>query len=131
MYNKQQDMSEMAKRIKIAREHLNLTQDNIAKNSHITKRAYVNYEGGVRSVPSEVLSVYSEYGIDVNWLLTGKGEMFLPKKEEETPSAHIDDEMTTEVISLMGGLDEQGKQAVLLAARQAERITRLEKKFAE
>jgi hypothetical protein len=32
-------------------------------------------------------------------------------------------------MALMGGLDEQGKQAVLLAARQAERITRLEKKL--
>ncbi|MDO5562786.1 MAG: helix-turn-helix transcriptional regulator, partial [Synergistaceae bacterium] len=63
------------KRLLQARECLKKTQKEIASMANISVRAYINYENGQREVPRSVMNVYSQLGVNVNWLLSGEGEM--------------------------------------------------------
>lgn len=56
----------------------------------ISKDALALYERGENSPAAPVLTVYREvFGIDINWLLTGEGEMFaVPTKAPPSPRFH-------------------------------------------
>jgi transcriptional regulator with XRE-family HTH domain len=78
-------------RMALAREFLKLTQKGIAEKAGIHLRTYARYESpdGGREIPASVLSVFAQAGINVNWLLTGEGEMFIGDKSEGQPSVAV------------------------------------------
>ena len=50
-----------------------------AKDLGISQTTYSNYENGSRSIPDAIyVKLQNEYNVNLNWLICGKGEMFLP-----------------------------------------------------
>lgn len=73
-----------------------LVQSDFALKLGISPRAYVNYERGERKPPYEVLiQLYETLDVNLNWLITGKGEMF-----NKQPSAS-NDELEQKVVEVM------------------------------
>ena len=70
----------MKTRIKQIRKHYNLNQEDFGKRIGAKQSTVTAYECGNR-VPMDVTitSICREFGVNEEWLRTGKGEMFLPK----------------------------------------------------
>lgn len=67
-------------RVAQVREHLELSQDKMARQLELSLRAYANYERGERTIPVELLrSLYKRFSVDPIWLLTGDGHMILDR----------------------------------------------------
>lgn len=62
-------------RIKEFRRALGLTQMQFAERMGIPVRTLKGYEMGERSPGSEALAAMAKTGVNLNWLLTGSGEM--------------------------------------------------------
>lgn len=57
-------------RIRNLREDSDMTQQQIADKLYVTRRAYSNYEIGIRSIPIEILSKIADiYGTSVDYLI--------------------------------------------------------------
>ena len=57
-------------RIRNLREDSDMTQQQIANKLCISRRAYSNYETGVRRIPTEILSQIADiYGTSVDYLI--------------------------------------------------------------
>lgn len=70
----------VGERIKAVRKTLGLTQAEFAARISSTQNTITRYETGNRSPSSTVLAMIGQtYGINLEWLRTGVGEMFLPK----------------------------------------------------
>lgn len=74
----------MEKRIQKIRKFTSLSQEDFAKEIGIAFRAYTSYERGNRKPSFEYLNiVFVKYNINLNWLITGEGEMFnVPKYDD-------------------------------------------------
>ena len=70
----------MKNRIKQIRKHYNLNQEDFGKRIGAKQSTVTAYECGNR-VPMDVTitSICREFGVNEEWLRTGKGEMFMPK----------------------------------------------------
>ena len=59
------------------RKQIQLSQKEFAVKLNINPLTYVNYERGDRKPPYEILiKLFSEYNVNLNWLIADKGEMF-------------------------------------------------------
>lgn len=78
----------LAVRLKTARETLGKTQRDIASGCSVSVQMWQGYESG-KSVPGgKVLEGLARLGINVNWLLTGEGEVKISKalgEKENSP----------------------------------------------
>ncbi len=64
-----------ASRLRLLREKE--SRENFAKKLGLSPRALVNYENGTRVPKSNLVSqICARLGININWLLTGKGPMY-------------------------------------------------------
>lgn len=82
----------MNKRLKELRKALGLTQGEFGKILGITTSGVSDIESGRRNVTEQhliMLSNYKEKPIDVNWIRTGEGEMFLPVLEEDEMALYV------------------------------------------
>lgn len=93
------DSKHVGQRLRMAREHLGLTQKYVADSAGLTVRGYLNYEQGLRSAPAHLLNIYSMLNVNTNWLLTGEGEMF--QNTEQTAAS--DDNEAELLDGLLGG----------------------------
>ena len=79
----------MNERIKEVREHLGLTQKELAGKLGIAFRSLQNYESTSRKIPSDMIKeLYTQFSVNPVWLLTGEGSMYgspgtIPQTEEE------------------------------------------------
>jgi len=76
------------------RAHLGITKKEFASKLGITQNAYTNYISGKRNIPTNlVLKIKQLFDISIEWLLTGKGEMFLkdstPAKTDNTDDIEV------------------------------------------
>ncbi|NPV38325.1 MAG: helix-turn-helix transcriptional regulator [Brevinematales bacterium] len=73
-------------RLEELRKQLNMTQQEFAKELNIPQRTYSNYENETNKIPPEILQlISSKFHVNLHWLLTGEGEMYLkPWKLGET-----------------------------------------------
>jgi transcriptional regulator with XRE-family HTH domain len=66
-----------AQRIKEARENKNISQRELVKRLGINQTSLVHYETGKREPRiGYLIGLIRETGVNGNWLLTGKGEMY-------------------------------------------------------
>ncbi len=73
----------IGKRFKEIRKSLKLNQTELSNEIKLTQSAISQIEKNLISPSSEVLiNISLAYKIDINWLLTGKGEMFLSDSKE-------------------------------------------------
>jgi SOS-response transcriptional repressor LexA len=79
----------MPERLKLARKRLGLNQKEMAKLLGVSQSNISSYEGGLHEPNSKALSVLSENGINLNWLLTGEGEMLRSDVVRDKKTAEI------------------------------------------
>lgn len=83
-------MSDFGKRLQEARKSLGLGVAEMSERLGLEKNSYYKYEDGSRFPRPEVLSdLVEKLDIDVNWLLTGHGEMFIGAPGKKKP--HLND----------------------------------------
>lgn len=71
-------MEELGNRLRAIRKNLKLTQSGFAKKINVLYETISKYETGKVLPCSQFLSkLYHAYNVDINWLITGKGSMFL------------------------------------------------------
>ena len=69
-------MNEINKRLKLLRKKISMTQQEFAKILGISQNFLSAIETGDRGVPIERLESLSEINANLDWLITGQGEMF-------------------------------------------------------
>mgnify|MGYP004517612555 CR=1 FL=1 len=71
----------IANQLKIFRKNNNISADEMAKAINAKPSTIYNYENGYSKPNVDVLNILIEkYNLNINWLLTGKGSMFLENK---------------------------------------------------
>lgn len=74
----------MNERIKLVRKSAGLTLDKFGKRIGISAPACSNLESGKTNPSSQtILSICREFSVSEKWLLTGEGEMRVPRTQEE------------------------------------------------
>lgn len=74
-------------RIKEFRKKLNLSQQELAKHLNMQPQALARYEKDKVKPSIELAKKLTDlFNINLNWLLTGKGEMFLNETQKQLPS---------------------------------------------
>jgi transcriptional regulator with XRE-family HTH domain len=64
-------------RIVKVRDSLGLTQKDFAKDIYVSQTYYSNVERGTRPINNRIIAlICSQYGVNKEFLLTGKGKMF-------------------------------------------------------
>lgn len=77
-------MNNLHSRVKILRKQLGFSQEEFASKLGITKQAISNIETG-KSSPSPVIlfKMHKEMDINLNYVISGHGEMFTMDKNNE------------------------------------------------
>ena len=76
----------IGKRIKVIRG--DLSRPEFGQKIGVSRAAVQNYETLDHIPKGDVLQrIHNEYGVDLNWLLTGEGESYNKDKQEGLPSA--------------------------------------------
>lgn len=80
----------MNERIKELRKALNLTQSDFGEKIGVKGNTITNYESGLR-IPSDavVLSICRDFNVNLNWLRTGEGEMFMELDADDEIAAYV------------------------------------------
>lgn len=80
----------MFDRIKEIREKIFITQQQMANVLNVRKQAISDYERGINTIPTKALIILiNDYNININWLLSGKGNMLLSDTDNINTSQHI------------------------------------------
>lgn len=62
---------------RIFRKILNKTQDDLAAEMNVCKATISNFERGYTHIkPNYLFYMYTTYGLNISWLMTGKGNIF-------------------------------------------------------
>ena len=71
-------MSELFKRFKLAREHTGLSQKEFGEKTDMSQRDISQLENGKKVfLKLSYIQFLNESGVNLNWLISGKGEKFL------------------------------------------------------
>lgn len=94
---------QLGKRFKDFRKKLNLTQAKLAEALSCKQATIADYEKGRITPSAKILNIMVEnYNLNVNWLLTGEGPMFLnqepntnnvPAREETSKLKKLEEEI--------------------------------------
>lgn len=69
-------------RIRVFRRLLKMTQKDFAESVNLNHRTYASYESGQADLRVKVMQdLLAKYGVNLNWLIGGIGEMTLPTRE--------------------------------------------------
>lgn len=71
-------------RLKQIRNSHSMTHQDFAESLGITRLTVIRYENGERFPDAQfLLALHEKYFVDINWLLTGKGDMGLSNQGTE------------------------------------------------
>lgn len=73
----------MNERLREIRKSCQESQRAFAARFGLVQQTYANYESGKADIPMQLLRQLSSAGINLNWLLSGQGSMYLDGKEGE------------------------------------------------
>jgi transcriptional regulator with XRE-family HTH domain len=90
-------MSSFSERLKQVRVALQLTQTEIAESIGVSQQAWTHYEKE-RRYPylQQLTQLVLKYNINLNWLLTGEGEMFIGESLAKNNTTHSQDDSSYE-----------------------------------
>jgi transcriptional regulator with XRE-family HTH domain len=101
-------------RIKIIRKTLKISQREFVKRIYISQSLLAEMETGRRNVNKRIIQlIASQYNVNKDWLLTGKGEMFTESM------TNIKFEELTEIFN---ALDDMLKDYLLLQSKELLKI---------
>lgn len=97
-------------RLKQIRQNLNLSQESFGKELGFSRQYLSNIENNRDTLNNEKLvKLVKMYNVNLNWLLTGRGEMFNSPEKKETDFDKKVEQKVTEVLNKYG-LTDTGKQ---------------------
>ena len=99
----------VGERLKKARESLNISQIRLAEQVGVSQGTISKWERGLCEIPYSVMEYLAKaYNVNLHWLLTGEGEMFI-KREHKIPTEKAS--IVPELASFLALLpEEQQKQ---------------------
>lgn len=111
--------SEIGERLREWRQALGLTQAQLAERLGVHIGVLKKYEQGVNVPGGEPLGALARTGVNVNWLLTGEGEMrSAPALGELAPAYlaadHPQAERWRKLIELVDGIEDTERRGALL-----------------
>lgn len=73
-FRKPPERTQISARLQEVREHLRLSQAEMAESLGLSLRGYRNYEQGLRDLPGQVyFTIFERYDLDPIWLYSGQG----------------------------------------------------------
>jgi len=120
---------DIGNRIKLVREHSGLKQNSFARSIGISQ-SYLSELLNNAKMPSQtiLIAISLRYAINLNWLLTGEGEMLLTREAKECPSGATDI-VTEKILIMLEDLDEEEKRDVLKYLDKAKHKKKLEERI--
>ena len=84
------ELKPIGQRLLAVRKFFKLSQEEIGKITHYSKSLISEVEKGGKKPSSQYLySLLTQFNIDANWILTGKGEMFLDGRSDSPEDKDI------------------------------------------
>lgn len=131
--------SDIGDRIKVWRKHLGLTQVTFAELSGIRIGVLKKYEAGYNIPGGDALASIANTGANINWLLTGEGNMHQPLEiEQKQLSPEELEEFNQEfkhIFDLLLQIEEDKRgdaiNEMLSRVREEVRISEMERKLKE
>jgi transcriptional regulator with XRE-family HTH domain len=77
------EIDNVGSRLLAVRAHLKMTQVSFGEATGIPKSTLQKYEGSHRDPGCEALAAIARLGVNVNWLLTGAGEMLATAQHKQ------------------------------------------------
>lgn len=113
----------IGKRVVSLRKKLSLTQTVFGEKINVTKSQIGNIENDRRILTDRTISdICREFNVNEDWLRYGKEPMFRPAKT-------IDNELTIEIVKLIGTDDEFTKQCILQYLKLSDQSKAMFKDF--
>lgn len=94
-------MNRLSERLKIIRDHIKETQKSMSKRFNLGENTWQTYELYGKTPKGETLAALAELGFDINWLLTGQGNMMISGDGPRIPLPHIDDQLVGEAVEFV------------------------------
>ena len=86
--------------LRTIRNTLKLSQQEFGKLLGIPQTTYANYENGKTNIPDDIkLKLFSEFSVNLNWLISGEGNMLL---SDTTPVSYTPVQKDDEYITASG-----------------------------
>jgi len=109
----------VGERVKAVRYMLNIKQKEFALAIKVTQSAISQIENGTVSISSDTLTnISSTYNVNINWLLTGQGSMFIGENTNNKDAMNEDIQRTNE--KLMQKILNLEKDIAELEAKEKE-----------
>ncbi|PKG93663.1 transcriptional regulator [Pseudomonas sp. Choline-3u-10] len=126
----------IGRRIRAAIEAQGLTLKQAAEQSGIPYSSLQNWAGGHRDPrPDALISLGSQLGISIDWLLTGEGEMLRRNAAGQGPQEERGEyampSAERALLAAYRALDEEDQQAVESVAREKKRLRDIEMQLKE
>ena len=127
----------IGERIKLVREQQKLSQKAFAeKCGDIPSTTISKYEQGLIKPSAEILSKMGYIGININWLLTGEGEMMRGKGEaeevvSEAVEALSENRMLEKIVLMLADMSEEVQGEVFAHVQKAKHLSDLERRVEE
>ena len=119
----------VAQRLREWRRHLDLTQMELAARLNIDIGVLRKYENGINVPGGRVLTSIGETGVNLNWLLTGVGQMGETQSDVWSDNPNLSRRLAA-IAGLLDGMKEEKRSAVLdeifSRVQEAKRVTDLE-----
>jgi transcriptional regulator with XRE-family HTH domain len=78
---------DIAKRLKVLRGTMGISQKELCEKIDYSQANYSRMEKGQTALNFQILfHLFSEFGVNVHWLFSGEGNMFLGKQSKDNPS---------------------------------------------
>lgn len=107
-------MNTIEDRLRLLREHWQVSQRQMAAKVKLTSAAWQHYENGSAFPGGQVLASLLELGVNINWVLSGRGEMFLEPQPDSR--GRISQLLPVEYKRLVELVEELGLQDLLSAS---------------
>lgn len=123
----------IGERIKLVREKQKLSQKAFAeKCGNVPSTTISKYEQGVIKPSAEILSKMGYMGININWLLTGEGEMMRGKGEAESVAAEAvealsENRMLEKIVLMLAEMSDDEQREVFDHVQKTKRFGELER----